>query len=68
MARKKIQKAAPANYWVPENIPKEPKLRCIVADPPWTMKQTSDKNGNYGEKRHRNNMIRSRVNGKGYHH
>ena len=35
MARKKIQKAAPPNYWVPENIPKSPKFRCIVVDPPW---------------------------------
>lgn len=53
MARKKIQKAAPANYWVPENIPKQPKLRCIIANPPWIANQR----GRYGAT---SNTIRSR--------
>ena len=49
MARTKhiVEKEAPKNYRVPENIPEPPKFQCIVADPAWSKNQTS-KDGRYG--------------------
>ena len=45
MPRKyKIEREAPKNYRIPENIPTLPKFRTIVADPPWEKNQT----GKYG--------------------
>ena len=44
----KIEKAAPADYRVPENIPPIPKFKCIVADPPWSKNQVSGSANNYG--------------------
>ena len=48
MAKHKIERTAPTDYRVPENIPKPPKFRTIVADPPWTKNQSSGKSGGYG--------------------
>lgn len=48
MAKHRIEKMAPVNYRVPENIPPIPKFRTIVADPPWTKNQTSGGSKNYG--------------------
>ena len=42
-----VQKAAPEDGRLPENIPKPPKFRCLVADPPWMHGQTS-RDGQYG--------------------
>ena len=37
----KIEKTAPTECRVPENIPATPKFRTIVADPPWSKNQSS---------------------------
>ena len=42
-----VEKEAPKDYQIPENIPEVPKARCIVADPPWQRNQTS-RGGKYG--------------------
>ena len=47
MKKNIIEKSAPENCRVPENIPVTPKFKCIVADPPWSKNQTSV-SGNYG--------------------
>ena len=44
----KIEKTAPVNYRVSENIPPIPKFRTIVADPPWSKNQSSGGDHNYG--------------------
>ena len=41
-----IEKAEPADYRIPKNIPETPKYRAIVADPPWTKNQAGT--GKYG--------------------
>lgn len=41
MPKHKIQRTAPELERVPENIPKSPLFRTIVADPPWSKNQTS---------------------------
>ncbi len=41
-----IEREAPAECRVPENIPEIPKFRAIVADPPWTKNMTGS--GDYG--------------------
>ena len=41
MSKHKIERTAPVNYRVPENIPPAIKYHTIVADPPWTKNQTS---------------------------
>lgn len=46
MAKHKIEREAPKEWRLPENIPKPPKFRTIVADPPWTKNQVSG--GGYG--------------------
>ncbi len=46
MEKHKIERKAPAECRVPENIPEIPKFKCIVADPPWCKNQTSA--GGYG--------------------
>ncbi len=46
MTKHKIEREAPEDCRVPNNIPEIPKFRCIVADPPWCKNQTSA--GGYG--------------------
>ncbi len=41
MSKHIIERTAPVNYRVPENIPPAIKYHTIVADPPWTKNQTS---------------------------
>ncbi len=41
MPKHTIQRTAPELERVPENIPKQPLFRTIVADPPWSKNQTS---------------------------
>ena len=48
MVKHGIQKSAPENYRVPDNIPPIPKFRTIVADPPWTKNQSSGGASKYG--------------------
>ena len=47
MSKHIVEREAPKNYRVPDNIPAIPKFRTIVADPPWTKNQTS-RDGRYG--------------------
>ena len=42
----KIEKSAPVNCRIPENIPPTPRFRTLVADPPWTRHQAG--RGSYG--------------------
>lgn len=48
MTKHIIERSAPTKYRVPENIPKLPKFRTIVADPPWSKNQSSGGTNNYG--------------------
>lgn len=57
MPKHKIEKEAPNDYRVPENIPETPKFRCIVADPPWSKNQS----GNFGALKHYNLMSLERI-------
>lgn len=41
MPKHKIERTAPKTERVPENIPKLPLFRTIVADPPWSKNQSS---------------------------
>lgn len=40
MSEHKIERTAPVNYRVPENIPPSTKYHTILADPPWVRNQT----------------------------
>ena len=53
----KIEKTAPTECRVPENIPATPKFRTIVADPPWEFSQK----GNYGAIQHYDLMSLERI-------
>lgn len=53
----KIEKTAPTNYRVPENIPKVPKFTCLAVDPPWSHFQT----GKYGAVNHYDLMSLDRI-------
>ena len=46
MSEHKIERTAPVNYRVPENIPPSIKYHTILADPPWVRQQTG--RGGYG--------------------
>lgn len=46
MSKHIIERTAPVNYRVPENIPPAIKYHTIVADPPWTKNQSG--RGSYG--------------------
>lgn len=46
MSEHKIERTAPVNYRVPENIPPAIKYHTIVADPPWAKNQSG--RGSYG--------------------
>ena len=43
MAKHTVEKKAPKECRIPENIPEIPKFKCIVADPPWTKNQNSNR-------------------------
>lgn len=57
MVKHIIEKEAPKEERVPDNIPNIPKFRCIVADPPWSKNQ----GGNYGAVQHYNLMSLDRI-------
>lgn len=42
MSKQKIEKEAPTNYRVPENIPDIPKATTILCDFPWPKHQGVD--------------------------
>ena len=46
MSKHKIERTAPVNYRVPENIPPSIKYHTILADPPWVRQQAG--RGSYG--------------------
>lgn len=46
MKKHTVEKDAPKEWRMPENIPTPPKFQTIVADPPWSKNQVS--NGGYG--------------------
>ena len=46
MSEHKIERTAPVNYRVPENIPPTPRFRAIIADAPWQKNQAG--RGSYG--------------------
>ena len=48
MPKYKLEKEAPKNERVPENIPDVPKFKCIYADPPWNRSQL----GHWGAVQH----------------
>ena len=47
LAYRRPEEKAPANYPVPENIPKVPRFKCILADPPYS-KYNHSTNCKYG--------------------
>lgn len=53
----KVEKTAPTECRVPENIPEIPKFRTIVADPPWERQQT----GQFGARQHYDLMSLDRI-------
>ena len=57
MAKHIIEKAAPINYRVPENIPPTPKFHSLSVDPPWSRSQT----GAYGAVKHYDLMSLERI-------
>ena len=61
MAKHIVEREAPTNYRIPDNIPAIPKFRTIVADPPWTKNQTSGGRGYGGALAHYDLMSLDRI-------
>ena len=61
MAKHIVEREAPTNYRIPDNIPAIPKFRTIVADPPWTKNQTSGGRGYGGALSHYDLMSLDRI-------
>lgn len=57
MSKHKIEKEAPKDYRIPENIPGIPKFKCIYADPAWNKNQ----GGNWGALQHYDLMSLERI-------
>lgn len=57
MSKHIIEKTAPKNYRIPENIPQTPKFACVACDPPWSRSQT----GKYGALNHYDLMSLERI-------